>query len=272
MLRRETPFRLGHGDREIFGEVRSPGAGERFPVVIVCHSFMAFKEWGFFPHTGRKLADAGFSSITFNFSLNGAGPGARITDRDAFERNTIAQERSDLGRVIDAVARGELPSVDRGRIALLGHSRGAGIALMAAAGDNRIGALVTWAPIATFDRWTQHQKEEWRRKGYHPMAKDPVALRLGRGLLDGIEGDPELLDLTHSAGRIGIPWLIIHGRADVTVHPAEAERLHAASRGSELVLLEGTGHLFRGATYAEDGYRMLDGIIERTTTWLHQHL
>lgn len=272
MLRRESAFRLRQGEGAIFGDIRSPAGEGTFPSVIVCHSFMAFKEWGFFPHVGRRLADAGFASVTFNFSLNGAGPGSKITDRGAFERNTIAQERDDLARVIDAVASGELAPADPGRIALLGHSRGAGIAIAAAASDGRTGALVTWAPIATFDRWTHHQKEEWRRKGYHPLAGDAAALRLGMGLLEGIERDPVLVDLTLAAARVRVPWLIIQGRADLTVHSAEAERLHAAAPGSELVLLDGTGHLFRGRTFAEDGYRTLDVIIDRTTTWLHQHM
>jgi hypothetical protein len=37
-------------------------------------------------------------------------------------------------------------------------------------------------------------------------------------------------------------------------------------------MVEGTGHLFHAATYAEEEYRTLDGIIGRTTQWLESHL
>src|SRR5260221_3055398 len=62
------------------------------PAVIVCHSFMAFKDWGFFPRVGELLAQRGFASITFNFSKNGMNwDGARITQTDCLPANTYSQ-------------------------------------------------------------------------------------------------------------------------------------------------------------------------------------
>src|SRR6266849_1023142 len=105
VLKTSFTLRNAFGD-PINGELRHvPREGIR-PAVIICHSFMAFKDWGFFPHISVKIAEAGFVAVTFNFSLNGvAGNGKRITQFANFERNTISRELHDLKIVTDAVAR-----------------------------------------------------------------------------------------------------------------------------------------------------------------------
>src|SRR5437867_10419428 len=103
----EQPFELFSAAGEpMAGEIRYRSDGKKAgPVVIICHSFMAFKNWGFFPFAAMKIAQNGFAAVTFNFSLNGVeDSGNRITDFSKFERNTISREISDLSHVTDAVA------------------------------------------------------------------------------------------------------------------------------------------------------------------------
>lgn len=45
-------------------------------------------------------------------------------------------------------------------------------------------------------------------------------------------------------GQIGAPTLILHGTEDVVMPPGNAEALREGVRGSELVWLEGRGHMF----------------------------
>jgi dipeptidyl aminopeptidase/acylaminoacyl peptidase len=240
---------------------------------------MAFKDWGFFPRVGEQLALLGFASITFNFSMNGVnGNGSKITETDRFAANTFSRELGDLGTVIGAVEGKRLGSgmIDHRNIALLGHSRGGGIAIIRAAIDTRIAALVTWSAVSRFDRWTEHQKKSWRSNGSLPLSRDTSAspLRLGLELLDDLESHRAGLSVVDAAARIGIPWLILHGGADVMVPVREAETLYAASSRptTELVLLERVGHLYNAASQAGDSYKTLDGIIQRTADWLHHHL
>jgi len=263
----------------IHGELRHLEGGKRLPVVIVCHSFMAFRAWGFFPQVGRELARAGCAALTFDFSLNGvANGGQRITEFSAFERNTFSQELSDLGTLLDALERGELGSdlVDPTRIALLGHSRGGGIGLLRASIDPRVRALVTWSAIASLDRWTAHQKERWRSTGYLPLSRDPAVspLRLGIGLLNDLEANRTEFDLLLAASRMHVPWLLVHGEADVTVPPKEARELYdAAPRAStQLELLPAVGHLYNASTSTEDDYRTLNQLLAVTSHWLSLHL
>src|SRR6185436_21156067 len=121
-----------HGD-PINGELRYSEGGANLPILIICHSFMAFKEWGFFPHAAAWLAAQGFAVCTFNFSLNGVeGNNNRITRFDRFASNTFTRELEDLRRVIDAICDAEIGTgtCDIKRIGLIGHSRGGGIAVV----------------------------------------------------------------------------------------------------------------------------------------------
>ncbi len=266
----------------IRGDLRSGRGGN--PVVIVCHSFMAFKDWGFFPYIGEKLAQAGFVSFVFNFSHNGVeGDNARITDFGKFEKNTFTKELEDLRTVVDAFATGLIPSgkqmprdggPEPGKIILLGHSRGGGLAIVHAATDRRVSALVTLSAIATFDRWTVHQKENWRRLGWYPLSRDTTAspLRLGIDVLRDLENHRDRLNVEKSAASVNIPWLILHGKADLTVQPREAVQLYAAANRTttELVLLDRVGHLYKADIPERDNYATLDETLEIIIHWLHK--
>ena len=273
-------FEISNSSGDIIrGDVRYREDGRNHPAVIVCHSFMAFKDWGFFPHVGEELARAGFFSVVFNFSHNGVtGKNPRITDFDRFAENTFSKELEDLRAVVDAVDDGTLGAhvAKQESIGLMGHSRGAGIAILHASSDVRIGALVSWSAVATFDRWTPHQKKMWRERGFLPMSSDPAVSKwqVGVGLLDDIEQRGESLNIPSAASRIQIPWLILHGAEDLTVRPREGELLYSASGRSttEFVLLEHAGHLFHGSSPEEDGYKTLNNALGITSAWFSRHL
>lgn len=270
---------LNASSDEIYGDVRCAGNDSGKPAVIICHSFMAFKDWGFFPYLAEELARAGFLSVSFNFSYNGvAGHGNRITDFEKFERNTFSRELEDLDTVVRAVRGGKLgfDKYDSESIVLLGHSRGGGIAAVYASSNSAVKELVTWSAISTFDRWTHHQKEKWIQLRYLPLAKDTAVspLRQGIGLLHDLQDHSERLNILDAASRINIPWLILHGEADVTVPPREAEHLYEVSRKNnvELKLLGKVGHLYSAASQQENNYQTLNEIIHITTSWIHRHL
>ncbi|TAK59472.1 MAG: alpha/beta fold hydrolase [Bacteroidetes bacterium] len=260
-------------------DIRFTDDGRKKPLVIICHSFMAFKNWGFFSYLSEQLAQAGFVSIIFNFSHNGVvGDGIRITDFERFTQNTFSLELDDLNSVLAACVENEsLRKIgDETKIALLGHSRGGGIAIVHAASDRRIKALATLSAIATFDRWREHQKQAWRKQGWLPLARDSSIspLRLGIGLLHDLETNGDRLNILKAASQITVPWLILHGKEDVTVPSKEAESLaHAsASPATELMLLEHVGHLYNAVSLEEDGYRTLNIVLSTTIKFFHRTL
>ncbi|MDP9121690.1 MAG: alpha/beta fold hydrolase, partial [Acidobacteriota bacterium] len=160
--------------------------GER-PAVVVCHGWKGFMEWGFFPYLAALLAERGFVVVRFNLSGSGMRPGEdRVGDPQAFRANTHSLELTELLAVLEATGVELAPGrVDRGRIGLMGHSRGGANAILAAAQPpwrERLRALVTWAAIAQVDRYTEEQKEAWRREGELPVVNTRTGQRLAMGL------------------------------------------------------------------------------------------
>ena len=234
----------------IHGDLRLPEAPGPHPVVVCCHGFKGFKDWGFHPWLGERLAGAGLAAVHFNFSRNGVrAADGDIEDLDAFARNTLSIERDDLDTVLDSVLTGGLdPSLDPSRLGLLGHSRGGGIALLGASERPEVKALVTWAAVSHFDRiGDEAVLAEWRRSGVYEVlnARTGQQLPMGVGFLDDVLGNRARLDLHAAAGRRDVAWLIVHGRADETVPFAEARALQAAAEGrASLLAIDGGGHTF----------------------------
>ena len=238
---REDTFNLHRpGGLTIRGEtyVESESA-ER--TVVICHGFKGFAHWGFFPKLGREIAAAGMRAITFDFSGSGIGEDREtFVDAEAFERNTFTQELADLDAVIAEARRREWITNPYG---LLGHSRGGGVAILHAAANPDVKALVTWAAISYVTRWTPSDVITWREKGFVDIlnARTGQVMKLGTNLLDDVEAhDKNTLDIAAAAGRIHVPWLILHGNNDETVPVLEASRLHEwASSTSTLRLVDG---------------------------------
>jgi uncharacterized protein len=265
----ERTFVLDGPDGEpIRGDLRHParGAAPRSGVVVL-HGFKGFRNWGFFPHVCRELARDGHIVASFDFSRNGVGRGGEDFDQlEAFARNTFTRELEEVHMVCQALRAGDLPAAAPERIALLGHSRGGGTAVLAAA-EGAAHALVTWAAVATFDRWDDLVKEEWRRRGriHVANARTGQDMPLDVTLLDDLERNGRRLDVEAAARRLGagqdrLPWLIVHGSDDASVPVEEGRRLAAAAhRGAEghdapvhLEVIDGAGHTF-GASHPFQG-------------------
>ncbi len=237
----------------VHGDVRYHADGDAKPVVVFCHGFKGFKDWGPFPTWGRRLAEAGFVSVLFNFSYNGVAPDAptAFTELDKFADNTYTRELDDLQSVIDAIEEGALPGdaeYDAVRIGLMGHSRGGGTAILQAARDARIQALATWSAVSGFvERFTDEQIDDWESQGYTEVlnSRTGQTMRLNRVLYDDARDHRGELDILDAASQIDVPWLIVHARDDEAVSFDEAEALDDAAAGTELLEAKG-GHTFGG--------------------------
>ncbi len=254
----------------LYVDVRSGARpGEARPAVVVCHGFKGFKDWGFFPGLAERLGLAGFTAVTFNFSGSGVGPHSDTVDQpERWSGQRISADLADLATVTDWVAGAGAPW-----IGLLGHSRGGGVAVVGAARDPRVKALVTWASVRGFARYTPEELARWRREGRIEVvnARTGQVLPIGLPLLEDLEAHAAgALDVLAAASRVRVPWLVVHGTADESVPVAEAESLLAASGspGTERFLVEGAGHTF-GAKHPWAGSTPeLDAVLERTARFL----
>jgi uncharacterized protein len=254
------------------------------PAVVVCHGFKGFMEWGFFPHLGTLLAERGIVAVRFNLSGSGMRPGEdRVGDPDAFRADTHSLEVEDLLAVLAAtgtdIAAGR---VDTARIGVFGHSRGGGNAILASAREpwrDRLRGLVTWASVATFDRYPPDQKEAWRRDGELPVvnARTGQQLALGLGLLEDLEAHSAELDLLAAAAHRRMPWLIVHGSRDESVPAVEGERLASlSSQGTappaELLIIPEADHTFGSRHPFAGPSPWLTQALNATQRWFLRHL
>ncbi|MGQ0723415.1 MAG: alpha/beta hydrolase family protein [Candidatus Eiseniibacteriota bacterium] len=256
---------------------RREGPGS-FPVVVILHGFKGFKDWGMFPPTARKLAERGLATVAMNASRNGVADRLEeFTDLPSFARNTPRREVGDVHRVIEGIRSGELgEGLDPRRIGLLGHSRGGGVVLLAAAAEPAVRSVVTWASISTFLRYTDRAMAEWRRAGRLdvPNARTGQLMWLDRSVLEDLEARRAEYDLEAAAGRLRAPLLAVHGEQDEAVEPADSERLvrWAASPEKRLLVIPKTGHTFGAAHPWNGGSPAWERAVLETGDWFLRSL
>jgi len=264
------------GGPPLRGDLRvREGARPRSAVVIV-HGFKGFRAWGAWAPLARALAARGHAAVTFDFSHNGVGEDGEFSRLDLFRLNTQTREVDEIRAVVDALAGGALAGRKIGRIGLLGHSRGGGGSILAAADDARVKALVTWASIADIHaRWTPEQMAAWRRGGDVEIenTRTRQMMPIGPGYWVDLQQNRDRLDIAAAAGRVTVPWLIVHGDADSTVPASEAQALFdAAGDGAELMIVEGADHVF-GVCHPWAGPTdELRAAAEATFEWFGEHL
>ena len=257
---------------DIFVDVRTAGRATR-PAVVLVHGFKGFKDWGFFPPLGERLARAGFTAVSFNMSGSGVDAAGQATLPERFSRNTYGAELADLAIVFNALAEGRLGTAPPAAIGMVGHSRGGGIATLFTASDRRVRALVTWAAIADVVRWDARERDAWRARGHLDVvnARTGQVIPLSTATLDEIESRPAALDIGRAAARIEVPWLIIHGAADAAVAVADAVRLERASgrASTKLLTIPGGDHGFgAGHPWGPPADAPIHRVIDATVEWL----
>ncbi|MGE0441218.1 MAG: alpha/beta hydrolase family protein [Gemmatimonadales bacterium] len=248
-----TPTRTSHTLAGVLGDlavdVRTAERRHAAPAVLVVHGFKGFKDWGMFPPFAERLARAGFTAVAVTLSGAGVDAAGAFSFPERFGHNTFSAEQRDLDVLLAALDGGELGVPRPSSVGIVGHSRGGGAAVLLAGRQRRIGALVTWAAIATVDRWPPAVLEQWRAAGRVDVVNSRTGevLPLYRDTLDDIEANRTgSLDIVAAAGRVAVPWLLIHGDADETVPVREAERLAVAATipQFERLTVPGAGHTF----------------------------
>lgn len=226
----------------------------KLPLLVFCHGFKGFKDWGCFPYMFDKFASNGFFTVSFNFSLNGtdnekANP-VDFERLDNFAINTFSKELDDLGCVIDYLEKQKDDyDYDFGKLILAGHSRGGGIALLKAAEDKRIKRLIVLASVSDFYRYGEETKRIWHERGYIEVlnTRTKQKMRMNVSLLEDLEVNNERLDIKKALTRIDVPVLIVHGTEDLAVDAGEACTIYDGLKSKDksiLKILENTGHTF----------------------------
>lgn len=248
--------------------------------VVYLHGFKGFKDWGFVPYIGERLAAAGMRMLAMNFSHNGVSErtgSTNFTELEKFRDNTFSLELEEAREVIGKYHAGELLGAKAGQpLALLGHSRGGGIALLAAA-HPAVKAVCTWASVSTFARYPQHVIDLWRQQGYLEVtnARTGQVMQLGYQLHADLQAHIDgKLSVERAVGALAKPLCIVHGTDDEAVPVADAHAIFewADLAQAELHLVSGAGHTF-GAKHPFAGSNAhLEEAIRHSIDFLTRHL
>lgn len=208
-----------------------PGAGHPAPGAVLVHGYSSRKEDVSRP-VGRALLTRGIASLALDLPLHGSrtDPVQQQSMRNptrvvALWREALADVRLGLRYL------GARPEIDAQCLALVGYSMGSFLATVIAADEPAVRAIVLAA-------------------GGDLPADTPFST-LARAVADPIRAVRKLR---------GRPLLMVHGRSDRTVTPAQAQRLFdAAHEPKELV-------------WYDVGHRLPAEVGERAAGWLEGRL
>ena len=246
--------------------------------VIYLHGFKGFKDWGFVPFIGEYLADNNFFVITFNFSHNGIGENRlEFTEEEKFANNTFSLELEELNEVIDAYLNNFFGDKSNSKIGLIGHSRGGGDSLLVGSLRDEIGSVVLWASVANFNRYSERQANEWRKKGVFEVlnTRTNQMMKLNLSLLEDLEKNRVgLLNLEQAAKNMNKPMLILHGEQDLAVPVKEAEQIYDWSNKekTELFKISATGHTFDVTHPFRGSNSKLEVLLDKTFQFFNKNL
>jgi pimeloyl-ACP methyl ester carboxylesterase len=201
------------------------------PYVIFVHGIDSQRtDAGAVDLAARLMRAEGYNVLLFDLRGHGTSEGGTITAGD--------RERCDVLGAYDYLLRS---GASPGRVALLGRSYGAGIAIMAAALEPGIAGVVADSPFTSVEDKAVHEAAlrtpipEWLVPAFLPPA------RLFGSLLYDIDiGD---LRPVRDVSKLAYPVLIIHGEADERTPVEQGRRVYeAAPAGSALWTLPGAGH------------------------------
>lgn len=168
----------------------------------------------------RPLHEAGFMLLLIDARCHG------LSDENSFA--SMPRFAEDLGHAIDWLKCQE--GIDPQAVITIGHSVGAGAALLSASGRDDIAAVVSIAafshPVAMMRRWFVSKRIPYLPVGW-------LMLRYIEWVI-GYRFDD--IAPVNTIQRVHCPVLLVHGAEDTTVPVSEAHAIHDARLGEHVQL------------------------------------
>ena len=223
------------------------------PVIIFCHGYKGFKDWGAWGLVAQAFAEAGFFFLKFNFSHNGGTVSQPIDfpDLEAFGQNNFSKELDDLESIINMVSMNDKfeQEVDAQNISLIAHSRGGGIILIKAEENTKIKNVITWAGVSDFKTRFQENTEgfkQWKKTGITFVENGRTKQQMPHSFqfYEDFIANEERLTISRAVKNLKIPFLIVHGSEDKNVLLDEAKSMYRWNSNSKLEIINNADHVF----------------------------
>jgi pimeloyl-ACP methyl ester carboxylesterase len=222
------------------------------PIVIFCHGYKGFKDWGAWNLMAEQFAENDFFFVKFNFSHNGGTIENPIDfpDLEAFGNNNYTIELDDLESVIDWVLNENSieKEIDKTKLFLIGHSRAGGIVTIKASENMCVTKVISWAGVSNFaNRFPKGEAlKKWKDEGVFYVINGRTKQQMPHyyQYYENFFSNENRLTIQRAVKSLTVPYLIIHGTKDEAVSVKEAEQLHQWSTKSELKIIENATHTF----------------------------
>ena len=283
---KQLPFLLERPeDRDIQGCWHLPDSNA-CGTVLFLHGYKGYMDWGAWNLVGDMFAQSGWRMLRINFTHNGTTPEhpSAFVDLEAFAANTYRRELEEALAVIEAIRTPGLPTDDVSRdgpLALIGHSRGGGIASLAASeadvllkqqGRRGVDALVTWAAVADFAaRFPKGPAlEEWRKTGRLEVINHRTRqiLHHNWNFHEDFNRHSERLNIERAVRTYDGRMMIAHSSDDPAVDIEHAHMLQSWAAEGSLELRSSGGHTF-DAKEPWTAPEMPEALKDLTQTALH---
>jgi dipeptidyl aminopeptidase/acylaminoacyl peptidase len=222
---------FGSQGHDLLGVMYLARGTEPRPTVLLLHGCPGLEQN---LDLAAELRDRGWNALVFHY--RGCwGSGGR------YDLRTIT---TDVAAAVDYLHDGDHPTVDRERIAVVGHSLGGWAAVLAAARDHRLRAVAVCGGVADLGGMlrsgTLASVTDIHQEITRFVAAEPEEF-LSQGA--EVAAEPQPVDLAHVISPR--PLLIVHGSDDEWVPVEQARILHQrAGEPRRYVEIPGANHAF----------------------------
>lgn len=286
------PFLLPRpGDRDIHGVWHLPEGRQAKGTILFLHGYKGYMDWGAWNLVGEAFALSGWRFLRINFTHNGTTPASpsAFSDLTAFGQNTHRRELEETLDVIRAL-REPGPQLHRnptseGPLAILGHSRGGGIACLAAQEGHRqclaegregVSHLITWAAVADFA--SRFPSEEtlslWEETGRLEVINHRTRQRMHHdwSFYTDFMAHAAQLHIETAVRQFPGRTLVAHAEDDGAVHIEHAHMLSGWAQDPTLFVMQEGGHTFGAAEPWVEPHlpAVLEGLTQTTLHFLEE--
>ncbi|MAU77131.1 MAG: alpha/beta hydrolase [Crocinitomicaceae bacterium] len=214
--------------------------------IVFAHGYKGFKDWGAWGVMGDMFAEEGWEFVRFNFSHNGhVLPDLnQCSDVLAWSKNTYSKEKSDLEEILLNASDACKPTE---KVIVIGHSRGGGVAALAAA-NGPVDGVVLLASVSDFARRfpVGDQLEAWRNTDRLEILNGRTQQLLSHSFsfFEDFSLNAEALNIERAVRSLEVPLLAVHGDSDKAVSDVEGRELATWATQGHFVSIPDTGHTF----------------------------
>lgn len=252
MIREKNFLLEGKHHKPIVTDVYFQPTQQPKPIVIFCHGYKGFKDWGAWDLIAEKFAEEGLFFIKFNFSHNGgtADDPIDFPNLDAFAQDNFTKQLDDLQSVINWITTTKEfhANADVEQVNLIGHSRGGGIVAIKAEEERQVKKVITWNGVSDFEsRFPQGENlQKWKEDEFYFVKNGRTQQQMPHHIqfYEDFMANKERFNIQRAVTHLKKPYLIIHAEDDPTVNVAEAKKLHQWNKKSELFIIKGSNHVF----------------------------